>query len=52
MLPGLPAVQHLRTQEMGHRSPSYNGLVIAWRELTKLAVAELSKTAPKQSEMF
>jgi len=31
---------------------AYNGLVIAWPELTKLALAERSKTPERQSEMF
>jgi putative DNA methylase len=31
---------------------AYNGLVIAWPELTKLALAERSKAPVKQSEMF
>jgi hypothetical protein len=31
---------------------AYNGLVLAWRELTKLAVAERGKTPAKQSEML
>ncbi len=31
---------------------AYNGLVIAWPELTKLALAERSKAPAKQSEMF
>jgi putative DNA methylase len=31
---------------------SYNGLVIAWPELTKLAIGERSKAPAKQSEMF
>ena len=31
---------------------AYNGLVIAWPELTKLALAERSKTKDTQQEMF
>ena len=31
---------------------AYNGLVIAWPELTKLAIGERSKAPAKQSEMF
>ncbi|NLE95988.1 MAG: DUF1156 domain-containing protein [Dehalococcoidia bacterium] len=31
---------------------AYNGLVIAWPELTKLALAERSKAPERQSEMF
>ncbi len=31
---------------------AYNGLVIAWPELTKLALAERSKAPARQSEMF
>ena len=31
---------------------AYNGLVIAWPELTKLALAERSKTKDSQQEMF
>ncbi|NLX95048.1 MAG: DUF1156 domain-containing protein [Rhodopirellula sp.] len=31
---------------------AYNGLVIAWPELTKLALAERSKATEKQSKMF
>ena len=31
---------------------AYNGLVIAWPELTKLALAERSKVPARQSEMF
>ena len=31
---------------------AYNGLVIAWPELTKLALAERSKTMDNQQEMF
>jgi putative DNA methylase len=31
---------------------AYNGLVIAWPELTKLALAERSKAPAKQTEMF
>ena len=31
---------------------AYNGLVIAWPELTKLALAERSKTKDTQREMF
>ena len=31
---------------------AYNGLVIAWPELTKLAIGERTKTPAKQSEMF
>ena len=31
---------------------AYNGLVIAWPELTKLALAERNKAPAKQSEMF
>ncbi len=39
--PALPGLQ-----------PGYNGLVIAWPELTKLALAERSKTKDTQQEMF
>jgi putative DNA methylase len=31
---------------------AYNGLVIVWPELTKLALAERSKTKDTQQEMF
>ena len=39
-------------KEWADEALAYNGLVIAWLELTKLALAERSKPRDTQQEMF
>ena len=39
-------------KEWADEALAYNGLVIAWPELTKLALAERSKPRYTQQEMF
>ena len=51
-LAGLSAVSKVRTQEAAGEARNYNGLVVSWLAIARLACERRAEPAEKQQEMF